>query len=605
VSATPQPIISVRNLSKAYTVYERPRDILREALFGGVRHDVFWALKDVSFDVYEGERVGVIGPNGAGKSTLLQLVTGNLTPTTGEVDVRGEVSAMLSLTSFLDPNETGLENIRFNLLLNGVDRHDVPRLTDEVVDFAELGGFVHAPVRTYSSGMNARLAFSIATVITPDVLVVDEVLGVGDAYFSAKAMLRMKELCNEGRALLFVSHATSAIQLMCNKAIWIDSGGIRAIGPVDDIVKAYEDDFRREEDARVRPGNARRRQQLARRLTADELAAGGAARLRLIGEGNRLSDTHYVSRIAVATGGAARDLSLYVDTLDRPGAAGRLDLEHSEWGRAHSRKGRETRTLAPSSRLLRGGHILVKPDAADADVADVVVTVESTSVGRTEPLTLQVADLEEGTWADLERVSLEKLRDGWVRATFAGPVAIRRTAVDELALERILEESRPDIEITGVTFSVREREAAVVKEREPFAISVALQANRRVPCADVWLKIVRTDGVYIFWQSSGQVGRNLVDLEGECEVVFHFDPNLLGAGEYEVTAGIGNGFDVERNFPHSQMYDRRVNVLKFTVDREWMILNLGPINHLFPVEVRRPAALAEDERLGLTTGSQA
>ena len=121
-----EPVIRLRDVSKAYSIYERPRDVVLEALVGGVRHDVFWALKDVSFDVYEGQRVGIIGANGAGKSTLLKLISGNLQPTSGAIDVAGKVSAMLSLTSFLDSDETGLENIRFNLLLNGAEKAAIP-----------------------------------------------------------------------------------------------------------------------------------------------------------------------------------------------------------------------------------------------------------------------------------------------------------------------------------------------------------------------------------------------------------------------------------------------------------------------------------------------
>jgi lipopolysaccharide transport system ATP-binding protein len=143
-----EPVISVSGLSKAYNLYDKPRDAVIEALFGGTRHDVFWALRDLSFEVGEGDRVGFVGPNGAGKSTLLKIISGNLQPTSGTVKVNGKVSAMLSLTSFLNLDETGVENIRFNLLMAGVPRRQIPSLTEEIVDFTELGAFVHAPVRT-------------------------------------------------------------------------------------------------------------------------------------------------------------------------------------------------------------------------------------------------------------------------------------------------------------------------------------------------------------------------------------------------------------------------------------------------------------------------
>src|SRR5262249_35580867 len=163
------------NLSMAYAVYEKPSDALKERLLGGKRHDLFWALRDVSFRVHERQRVGIIGPNGAGKSTLLQIITGILKPTAGRVRVNGEISALLSLTPSWNVDENGVENIRFNLLLRGCPSPRIPVLTEEIVEFTELGPFIYQPVRTYSSGMSSRLAFGIATAISPEVLVIDEV----------------------------------------------------------------------------------------------------------------------------------------------------------------------------------------------------------------------------------------------------------------------------------------------------------------------------------------------------------------------------------------------------------------------------------------------
>jgi ABC-type polysaccharide/polyol phosphate transport system ATPase subunit len=588
-----RPVVSIDNVSKAYTLYERPRDIFKEAIFGGTRHDVFWALKDISFDVFEGERVGVVGPNGAGKSTLLQVVTGNLTPTTGTVQVHGRISAMLSLTSFLNPHESGLDNVRFNLLLAGVDKSELPRLTDGVVEFAELGGFIYAPVRTYSTGMNARLAFSIATVTTPDVLVVDEVLGVGDAYFAAKATARMIELANEGRALFFVSHSSAAVRLLCNRAIWLDQGGIRAIGAVDDVVRQYEDDSRREVDERVRPGNIARRRLSETRVAADELSPRGLTRIRVVGAGGRVRDTHYVRRVEVAVGNAEPEaISLYVEDMSAEGV-GSLDLFRSEWGRAHSRKGHESRALAPAAKPLRGGHILIRQSHVARDGDDLRITIESTSVGRSEALVVQEADMEAGTWTDVPLVARERLRDDWVRSTFSGRLRPVAESVRQEAVGRIIDESRPDVEVAEVALLVAGAKSSVVHEKEPFELVVGVDVRRRVPSADVNVYITRSDGVYVFWQSSGQVGMNLAGIEGEYDVAFRFEPNFFGGGEYVVTIEIGNGYDMTNNFPQSEIFDRRVGALTFTVEREWKMLDTGPLNYHFPVEVRSRTAVAD------------
>jgi lipopolysaccharide transport system ATP-binding protein len=574
------PVISVSGLSKAYNLYERPRDVILEAVFGGVRHDVFWALRDVSFDIHEGERVGFVGPNGAGKSTLLKIITGNLQPTGGTVRVDGRVSALLSLNSFLDPEQTGLENIRFNLVMNGVPKRQIPSLTEEIVDFTELGAFVHAPVRTYSSGMSARLSFAISTAITPDILVVDEVLGAGDAYFAAKATVRMIELCNQGRALLFVSHAASAVQMLCNRAIWLDGGAVRASGEVNEIVRAYEADFRRAEDESLRVGNQVATAQASHALTPG-LVDGGVVRLRLTGPSGRITDTHYVRSLDLVVDGQPLPVSLDLRTLD-DGVAAALDLLESEWGRRYERKGVPTRALGPSSRPLRGGHVLVRPASSPVDLEVVVV---ATSISDHEPLLVEWADGESAGWLALPLQARERLAGGWERARFAGRVAV--PAGDDAAwLERIVEQSRPDVEILGVELHAAGENVLSVRERQPFEIVVTVEAHRPVERADVWLKLVRSDGVYVFWQSSGQVGEELRHQTGTHEVVFHVEPNLFGAGDYEISVDVANGFDVELNWPASQVYDRRVNALKFTVAREAQLLMLGPVNYRFPVSIR-------------------
>jgi len=579
-----EPVISIRDLSKAYNIYERPLDVVKEALFGGVRHDTFWALRNLSLDIFDGQRVGIIGPNGAGKSTLLKIISGNLPATSGSLQVNGEVSAMLSLTSFLNPDQTGLENIRFNLVVNGVPRRDIPRLTEEIVDFTELGAFIRAPVRTYSSGMNARLAFAISTARTPDILIVDEVLGAGDAYFAAKATVRMIELCERGRALLFVSHSTAAVQMLCNLAVWMDNGGIREIGPVDEIARRYEADFRRQEDEHLRPGNAERRAVLDSQVRPEEFGRPGVWRLRITGPNHRVVDTHYVRAVTLTVADRTIDVPLTFADIEDEGVEACLDIAASEWGREHDRQGEPSRALAPRSSSLRGGQILLRTTGQEVSGAPVTVTFESTSVGGVEELSVYTADAQSGEWRPLELVERAPLASNWERSTFSGVLSAAEGPAST-ALRRLVEESRPDVEILDTVFSVDGRETLSVAEEEPFSIAVTIRANRRVDVADVWLKFVRIDGFYTFWQSSGQVGENLHDIEGEKIVTFHFDPNIFGAGDYEVEVDVANGFDVEHNWPHTQVFDRKVGALKFTVTRRWKLLMFGPVNARFPVSV--------------------
>lgn len=579
-----EPVITVRDLSKSYNLYDNPRDIIKEAIFGGIRHDVFWALKDVSFEVAEKQRVGIVGPNGAGKSTLLRIISGNLSPSTGSVKVNGKVSAMLSLTSFLNPEDTGLENIRFNLILNGCPRSMISELTEEIVDFTELGAFIHAPVRTYSSGMHARLAFSISTAITPDILIVDEILGAGDAYFAGKATKRMIELCDAGRALLFVSHSTAAVQMLCDHAIWLDGGAVREAGPTEEVMRRYEEHFRRAEDDQTRSGNRGRRDRLAETVRPEEVARPDILRFRLTDSSQGVKGQHYVRRTAVTLDGVEHIAPLELVTLDEAGDGLMLDVLASEWGRQHDRRGSDCRSLAPSSATFRGGHILVRrPPGTDS--ASVTIAVESESSAETAPLQAQYINLGTGDWNDLPRLDEERLADGWVRTRFRSELQFVTHEAHSESLRRLIEANRPDVEILDTALVVDGRRANSMREHQPFEIAIALRANRLIPILDVGLRMTRADGVHAFWQSIGSVGSNLHDVEGEHTVRFMFDPNLFGGGSYGVTFYLANGFDLAHNYPYSEVYDRRVNGLTIDIIREFRDLDFGVVNHRAPVRV--------------------
>ncbi|MBA3067816.1 MAG: ABC transporter ATP-binding protein [Hyphomonas sp.] len=204
------------------------------------KHGEFHALRDVSFEIRRGERIGVIGRNGAGKTTMLRLITQNFAPTRGRVEIDGSVQALLQLGLGFHTEFTGYENIVASLNYNGLVGAAFDEALQEVVDFVELGDFLHQPVKAYSMGMQARLQFAAATAIRPDILIVDEVLGAGDAYFSAKSAHRMKKLATSGCTLLLVSHATAEILRFCERVIWMHQGSILMDGPALDVVRVYE-----------------------------------------------------------------------------------------------------------------------------------------------------------------------------------------------------------------------------------------------------------------------------------------------------------------------------------------------------------------------------
>lgn len=210
-------------------------------LRANLSYEELWALNDVSFRVEQGERIGIIGPNGAGKSTLLKVVSGVLTPTRGRSEVRGKVAPILELGAGFDHELTGMENLRLNALLLGRKNHEIEERTQQIVDFSGLGDFIHSPIRNYSTGMTARLGFAVITAWVPDVLILDEVLSVGDAAFQQRCERRLAELHEAGTTLLMVSHVAAAVRAMCDRCLWLEKGQLIADGEVEEVLARYEE----------------------------------------------------------------------------------------------------------------------------------------------------------------------------------------------------------------------------------------------------------------------------------------------------------------------------------------------------------------------------
>ena len=235
-------IIHVEHVSKVYALYDRPLDRMKEAL--SIRKKSFHkdhiVLNDFNLDIRRGESVGIVGRNGAGKSTLLKMITGVVTPTAGTVETKGKIAALLELGAGFNMEYTGRENIFLNGRMMGYTRAEMKQRVDSIIEFADIGDFIDQPVKTYSSGMFARLAFAVSINVEPDILIVDEVLSVGDTRFQIKCIQKMKELKEKGTTILFVSHATEQIKQFCTRVIWMLDGHIELDGEASEVVDLYE-----------------------------------------------------------------------------------------------------------------------------------------------------------------------------------------------------------------------------------------------------------------------------------------------------------------------------------------------------------------------------
>ena len=233
--------ISIENVSKSYTIFERPEDRLKQILWRGRRkfYRDFWALQDISFEVAKGETVGIVGRNGAGKSTLLQIICGTLTPTTGQVFRRGRLSALLELGSGFNPEFTGRENVYLGASILGLNREEIDARFPLIQAFADIGDFIDSPVKHLSSGMFARLAFSVAIHVEPEILIVDEILAVGDLAFQRRCLSKFYQIRDGGCTILFVSHDQYQVKSICQRALYLDRGQQKIFGPAGKVIDQY------------------------------------------------------------------------------------------------------------------------------------------------------------------------------------------------------------------------------------------------------------------------------------------------------------------------------------------------------------------------------
>lgn len=341
-----EPLIEIQNLSKMYRLFRHPRYRILNLLgfpIPKTTYNEFWALRDINLMVKSGQRLGIIGRNGAGKSTLLKIIAGLLQPTSGVVKVRGKVQALMELGTGFHHEFTGRENVFAALSYQGITGREAQRRFEEIVEFSELEEFIDNPFKTYSAGMQARLAFSVSTAIEPEILIVDEVLGAGDAYFLSKSSERVAQIVQSGASVLLVSHALDQITRFCDKAIWIDRGKIIDQGTSLEVVKAYSQYVRVLENRRLKAKNRKRNDPGYKPSQYDIYSENLTVRFTVKGEANAACD---IAEIRLLENGQVLDQLLVGDAQDSdPHQSAFVGINDSDWSEPRQADDRFFRSL--------------------------------------------------------------------------------------------------------------------------------------------------------------------------------------------------------------------------------------------------------------------
>ena len=543
--------IRFEHVGKMYKVFGSKLDTALDALSLPTfrrdgRYREFWALRDVDLELERGGRLGIIGRNGAGKTTLLKLVTGNVGPSEGSVVVNGEVQALLETGGGLHPEFTGRENIRASLGYLGLSRSDIADAEHEIAAFTELGRFLDQPFKAYSQGMQARLAFAIATTVQPQILIVDEILGAGDAYFFTRSTARMSQLIESGAGVLLVSHALDQVARFCDRTIWLERGRIAMDGPTDEVVKAYERFIRELDDRRLRAKNEKTalpqydafdRDTFTDAISGSISADGGSvdvARLTLWRDDTVEGDVDI---------GGPQDTDA--------SSSGSLLLEEGGWEAAESDAEGYFRTVADRTARFRFNLWFYYPRSRYE--LEVVYRTRGTRAF------LQL----DGTGDSAVDVPLPPV-DTWTTHRFELPAG--EEAFGQRTEERL---SRwPGVEGLAIrrvqTVGAHDLEQAVFRVHEPFAVLVDAVATASgsfplVPAALVF----RLDGI-VATRHVGERELFRVEKGDQLELRLDLGPLLLGNGTYLLSVGLYQELDIG-NTLSSTLYDYFDRSFEFVV----------------------------------------
>jgi len=585
-----ESIISFSNVAKMYRLYNKPHDRLKEIFSLSKRNEnkffrKFWALRDINFEVEKGATLGIIGENGAGKSTIIKILVGNLMPTEGEVRVNGKISPMIEIGTGFHPELTGHQNIFVSGTFLGLTRNEIREKYDSIVDFAEIHEFIHQPVKTYSMGMYARLGFAVATSIEPDILVIDEVLGVGDMYFMGKAIARMRELCEQGNAVVFVSHDMLSVQRLCKTVMWLQKGRIVDVGPAPDVIKAYENKQRTRQNLLTKAKNRK-----LRSIDFSKFSKNPNGRHKLLMHINAQS-IPYQSRLAI------HRISLFVDGIHfstcNVGDAQDTDqtktvflmTETMDWSDPTTLKGRRTRYYSDFKMLNKHAPFFIELDRHFYE-SDCSIDIEIEYFDDQ----FQIVDVEfydnfRETYVPVGTL-LATSTNLWKTLRLNLDKAIQKAYLkyekdSNRLIESICLPARNDkygegpITITDVqTIKVNGEVSALFVHPEPIRFRIYFMVEKQVSNPNFIIMLNRIDGILVSWLSSGYQGIFFDKInQGNGHVDFNFVKCPFGAGEYIISAAIRSSFESPETFLDTKIYSRHDRAYRFIVKDPSIIQN--------------------------------
>ncbi len=567
--------VQLNNVGKMYRHFRSPRYRMLQALgfpVSPANYDEFWAIRDVSLSVARGERLGLVGRNGAGKSTLLKLIAGMIKPSEGNVAVAGHVTALMELGTGFHPDFSGRMNVMSSFAYQGVTGKQARRLLDDVLEFSELDEFIDKPVQTYSAGMYSRLAFAAATAIKPEILIVDEILGAGDAYFAGKSAQRMRALTAEGSTVLFVSHDMSAVQMICDRVVWMERGRVVADGDPIEIGKQYAASIRKQAELRLWAVNLKLRRGHVSELLTDSEADRVFVLRFVTASGDPPLTPLRVSEIALELNGEEIEKVLVGASRDDDSnhrvhlltASGYMDWSAP----ASDGAGGFYREFRDAGGQYRHAPASIRVPLGVGPIGEFSVRVTHGGAGEADAILFQAFD---GT----EYVTLGRIEPGPNTDPRAVSQSFLLAPVGDDASPPSLPSEPPQSEfvygegsayIEAVEFLGRDRKPQLVFAfGEPMRVELYWRARRNFNALAFVICIYGMDGRCVTQVVSPQISATDDHRSGSIEA--DFSPLMIGKGDYVVSVGIFDGMTEAK--PEG---DKPLNVL----DRQYRIRIVAP-----------------------------